>query len=203
MREKIKIKKKDKANIELKKRNRELKNKIKLQEKEIKKQTRLANFDYLTQVSNRASFTRSLEDMIFDFKNKDYPFILLYIDLDNFKRINDKYTHAEGDKVLLRVAQQLVLDNRAQTLIGRLGGEEFGIVLPGANREEGNAAANRLLESIRNIRFNIKDIKMTASIGMYSPNKEDTLEDIVYFADKAMYFSKNNGKDKLTDYKDI
>lgn len=190
-------------NFKLKMKIIELENLLKEQINLSRHNKRMADFDFLTQVSNRLSFSRSIEDMQNDFIEKNYPFTLIYIDLDNFKRINDNHSHNEGDMVLITVAKQLVFDNRAHTVIGRLGGEEFGLLIPGLNERECMAIAERTRKSIEDLSFSKPDVKVTASIGLYSPVKTDSKDDIIYKADRAMYHSKNTGKNKYTLYKDL
>lgn len=195
---------------DLKEENFLLKNKIieleKLLQEQLfisRKNKRLADIDFLTKVSNRMSFVRAVEDMLEAYKKKDYPFTLIYIDLDNFKYVNDKYSHNDGDLVLIEVANQLVVANRAHTVIGRLGGEEFGILVPGLTDIEAATIGERFRALIENMIFHHEDIHITASIGIYSPDKDDYVDDIIYKADKAMYFSKNNGKNQFNLYRDL
>jgi diguanylate cyclase len=164
---------------------------------------KIADLDYLTQISNRMSFTRAIHDLKADFDEKNYPFTLIYVDLDNFKNINDTLGHNEGDVVLIEIANKLVIENRAQTIVGRLGGEEFGLLIPGLTDCEAVVIAERIRSMIENLIFGTVGLSVTASIGMYCPKKEDTADDIIYKADKAMYHSKNTGKNKVTLYKDI
>jgi len=191
----------EKENIVLKKKISKLENLLKEQTSLTHKHKILADFDFLTKVSNRASFTRAVKDMLSDLVKRDYPFVIIYLDLDDFKQINDRFSHNDGDKVLIKVAETLILKNRAHTIIGRLGGEEFGIALPGVEEKEALCVANRLRAAIENIEYSNKDISVTASIGVYIPNKEDNMDDVIYKADKAMYISKNTGKNKITVYK--
>lgn len=170
-------------------------------EKELKVNRRLANFDFLTKLSNRSSFTRSLEELLEDLKDLNYTFGVIYIDLDNFKKVNDTYSHMHGDHVLKEIAKLLILENRANSVIGRLGGEEFAIIIPGAKTIEQIAkAAERIRLAIEELVLEGIDIDVTASIGVYKPVKTDTSEDIIYKADKAMYHSKKTGKNKVTLY---
>jgi len=196
---------------QLEEENIELKRKIKEQDYlihslniELTDCKKFSNIDFLTQLANRERFQRSLEDIHKMYKNMNINFCLIYIDLDNFKQVNDKFSHSHGDFVLKKVAKILTLKNRAHTLIGRLGGEEFGIVIQNVNKETCLRVAERIRESIENETFDldIKKVNVTASIGIYIPEKEDLIEDIIYKADKAMYFSKNNGKNKVSFYKE-
>jgi len=200
---KEKITKLEKENIELKIEMSELILELKHLQNELKKNKKLANFDFLTRLANRSSFTRSLEDMLKDYKEMNYPFGLIYIDLDNFKSINDNYSHNHGDLVLKEVSKALILANRANSVIGRLGGEEFGIAVPGANENILNIISERVRIAIEEIEVPDITVNVTASIGFYLPSTEDSLESIIQNADKAMYFSKNNGKNQITNFKDI
>jgi len=197
------ITKLEKENIELKIEMSELILELKHLQNELKKNKKLANFDFLTRLANRSSFTRSLEDMLKDYKEMNYPFGLIYIDLDNFKSINDNYSHNHGDLVLKEVSKALILANRANSVIGRLGGEEFGIAVPGANENILNIISERVRIAIEEIEVPDITVNVTASIGFYLPSTEDSLESIIQNADKAMYFSKNNGKNQITNFKDI
>jgi diguanylate cyclase len=198
-----KRKKCEKDNFRLKTRILELEALLRDQVKLSREHKRMADFDYLTQIPNRMSFTRALEDMLEDYKNKDYPFTLIYVDLDNFKFVNDNYSHKEGDLVLVEVATKLVIDNRAHTVVGRLGGEEFGLLIPGRIDTESEVIAERVRQSVESMRFIQEDVRVTASIGIYSPEKTDNVDDVIYRADKAMYYSKENGKNRWTKYRDI
>jgi diguanylate cyclase len=162
-----------------------------------------ANIDFLTQLANRARFERSLEDIHNIYKQDNIDYVFLYIDLDNFKSVNDNFSHTKGDFILKEVAKILILENRAHTLIGRLGGEEFGIVIQNISKDISLKIAERIRKAIELAKFNQeKGIFVTASIGIYIPNHKDHIEDIIYKADKAMYYSKNNGKNKVSYFKE-
>lgn len=193
----------EQENFDLKMENKDLTNRLKEEVIRANKNKKLAEFDYLTQITNRMSFERACRDMIDEYQNKNYPFSLIYIDLDNFKSVNDNYSHTMGDMVLVEVANKLVVLNRAQAVVGRLGGEEFGILVPGLIDTEAVVIADRIKENFHNIEFKDTDIEVTASIGIYSPEKEDNVQDLIYKADKAMYYSKMNGKDQYNLYRDI
>jgi len=187
-------------NINLKKRIIELELELKLQIKNGIESRKLANFDFLTNIANRGSFTRSLKDMLEDLKEKEYPFTMIYIDLDNFKLVNDTYSHKEGDNVLRAVSNLLILENRAHTLIGRLGGEEFGVAIPGGGVKEGLVVAERIRLAIEGLSLEGIEVSVTASIGVYEPTDKDSIEDTITKADNAMYISKTTGKNKVTLY---
>lgn len=166
---------------------------------EIKIAKEEANIDFLTGLSNRRSFERSISDFLRDLKEKDYPFSLILVDIDNFKNINDTYGHPAGDVVLRELASIFKIFLRANTIIGRIGGEEFGIILPGVDLENASKVAERLRRIVQNrkITFSNKVINITASFGVTQAKKEDDVFSIYERADRALYKSKNNGKNRI------
>ncbi|WP_245596350.1 GGDEF domain-containing protein [Sulfurihydrogenibium subterraneum] len=158
-----------------------------------------ATIDFLTGVVNRRSFDRTLEDLLKEVRDKDYIFTLILLDIDNFKAINDTYGHLAGDLVLKEISNVLRIFLRANTIIGRIGGEEFGIILPGVPLENGIKVAERIRNIIENreVRFEDRIIKFTASFGVTESKKEDTKESIYKRADEALYIAKRSGKNKV------
>ncbi|MCX7760237.1 MAG: GGDEF domain-containing protein [Hydrogenothermaceae bacterium] len=166
---------------------------------EIKIAKEEANGDFLTGLVNRRSFERSVKDLLKEVKEKDYTFSLIIMDIDNFKYVNDTYGHLAGDEVLKEIAMLLRIFLRANTIIGRLGGEEFGIILPNVNIENAVKVAERLRNAIENreIKFNNHIIKVTASFGVTETKKTDDYISLFERADKALYKAKNNGKNRI------
>ena len=158
-----------------------------------------ATIDFLTGVVNRRSFDRALEDLLKEVNEKNYNFTLILLDIDNFKAINDTYGHLAGDWVLKEISNVLRTFLRANTIIGRIGGEEFGIILPGVSLENGIKVAERIRNIIENreVRYENKVIKFTASFGVTESKKEDTKESIYKRADEALYIAKRSGKNKV------
>ncbi len=158
-----------------------------------------ANIDFLTGIPNRRRFIRALEDFLKDYKEKNYPFSFVMLDIDNFKSINDTYGHLIGDEVLKEIATVLKFYLRANTIVGRLGGEEFGIILPGISKDDAKNIAERLRKIIENRKIHINDetIKITASFGVTQAKKDDTVESLIERADKALYEAKKTGKNKV------
>ena len=171
---------------------------VKLRE-ELSIARREAEQDFLTGLPNRRRFYRALEDFLQDYKTKNYIFSFIILDIDDFKKVNDTYGHLVGDEVLKDIASVLKFYLRANTIIGRLGGEEFGIILPGVDVEGAKAVAERLRRIIENRKVHIDEyiIDYTASFGVTQVKENDTVEDIIDRADKALYEAKKAGKNKV------
>ncbi|WP_187647310.1 GGDEF domain-containing protein [Nitrosophilus labii] len=153
-----------------------------------------AEMDFLTGLVNRRRFERALLELINDLQTKNYPFSLVILDIDDFKKINDKYGHPIGDMILQEIANILKNFLRANAIASRIGGEEFAVILPGSELQQAKHIAERLRKAIENRTFNINEIKTTASFGVTEAKKTDTLESIFERADKALYDAKKSGK---------
>ncbi len=158
------------------------------------------DMDALTRLYNRGAFDAVLT------RQTDYsflsgqPMLLIMLDLDNFKHINDSYGHPAGDLVLRKVADTLAREFPRRTdFIARYGGEEFAIILVDIEPEEQTSNANRLLEAIRslNIDYEGTDIQVTASIGIAACRPEDNAEMLLKRADQALYQAKQDGRDRV------
>lgn len=173
---------------------------IKQLEKELARLQKLVFYDELTGIFNRRGFSeeagkafRAVSFSRIEIERRigfQIPFSLLFIDLDDFKKINDTCGHEAGDKALKKVAQVLKTNLRSSDIFGRWGGEEFIVVLLGANA---NAAKN-VAEKLRQ---DIEKTKLSASIGVVSYGKEKSLVKLIDFADKAMYRAKKKGKNRV------
>lgn len=157
--------------------------------------------DGLTKIANRRHFDLMLDREIRKAKGYSRPLSLAMVDLDNFKKFNDKYGHLNGDKMLIHIAHTLKRNIRDSDFVARYGGEEFVILFP----ELGDVASLKVLERIRNAvekkPLMIKGVgkkKMTVSIGIatYPYNSEDARE-LVRNADKALYRAKQLGKNRV------
>jgi len=153
----------------------------------------LAMTDELTGVPNRRAVLSKLEPVLVG----GGPCALLIVDIDHFKSINDQHGHAEGDEALKLVARQLRAFAAEPAFIGRLGGEEFVIVLPGADLERAMRDADQLRESVMTIdsRRWLKDRRITVSIGVTTSKAHgDTLSTMLQRADAALYEAKRSGR---------
>lgn len=161
-----------------------------------------ATTDPLTGLSNRRDFERALRREIAYTERQRTPFALLMLDLDHFKSVNDTFGHPEGDRVLIRTA-----DNIRQTLRGsdaafRLGGEEFGVILRGCDASQAVRAGKRLVEAQRREPFEFEGgttRTLTMSVGAAAADHSNSFftEDIVARADQALYQAKRSGRDRV------
>ena len=162
---------------------------------------RLAYFDGLTQLPNRDLFNQQLEHALDKAERNNSNMALLYIDVDNFKYINDSYGHATGDKVLVSVAETLKNSIRESDCLGRLGGDEFVVLLEDIEEPiEVNQIAQKVLSEI-NANLNISKYNSSISVGisMY-PDDAQNQADMLRNADTAMYAAKTSGKNKFHFY---
>ena len=157
---------------------------------------RQANHDSLTQLANRNMFSDRLRQEIIQFEQSGHAFTLLFLDLDQFKEVNDKYGHLIGDMLLIETARRLKKCVRDADLIGRWGGDEFCILLPSMNTP---ASIDRICETIVNAIdipyvLNEQFVHVSASIGITRyPSDTQKYETLLKYADQAMYASKNKG----------
>jgi diguanylate cyclase (GGDEF)-like protein/PAS domain S-box-containing protein len=160
-----------------------------------------AHFDYLTGLNNRRYFVELSEGELLRAKRYQKKLSLLMLDLDDFKHINDTYGHKAGDIVLTQIA--LICRNvlREIDIIGRLGGEEFAVVLPETDLDYAIEVAERLREVVALTRISINDntgLHMTVSIGVASlAAYHDNVDALLLSADKALYLAKGAGKNQV------
>ena len=170
------------------------------QELELRK---LADTDELTGILNRRAFTLQLEQ---DFNNPSGKGLsCLMIDIDHFKEINDQVGHLSGDEVITQVAHICRDTIRGSDYIGRLGGEEFGVVLTHTNAIQAYDIAERIRESIESTPCHVDEhiILPTVSIGIAELNSQvSSVRELMVQADKAMYYSKQTGRNQVTLYYD-
>ncbi len=173
-------------------------------EEEVRKQNheleRLATRDPLTGSFNRRTFFERFEALFAHAVRHDEPLCCIMTDIDHFKSVNDRYGHAVGDKVIKIVAEVLEVTTRGEDIVGRYGGEEFCVVLPGLNRQEALAVAERLRSEIyesSSARFT-SGLRFTASLGVaeINPTTPDPAE-LVNQADQALYKAKQTGRNKV------
>jgi diguanylate cyclase (GGDEF)-like protein len=126
------------------------------------------------------------------------------IDVDHFKRINDLHGHSAGDQVLRRVAETIVGQLRDSDVCGRLGGEEFGVLLPHADRERAVEAGERLRGSVARLTVSLESgatVRVTLSIGVGTlSGPEGDLDSLLQKADRGLYQAKAGGRDRVIEY---
>jgi diguanylate cyclase (GGDEF)-like protein len=156
----------------------------------------LATHDQLTRVLNVRAFTERLADELRRVARYHRPLALLYLDLDDFKIVNDSHGHQTGDAVLRLVAEAIRQAVRQADVVGRMGGDEFAVLMPETESALATAAADRLAAGLRSVLNGSPAV--TASIGVVSPITQATDTDaLIRRADQAMYEAKKSGKNRV------
>ncbi len=141
----------------------------------------MVDYDGLTKVHNKRYLLARLEELKDRYNRYQEPFVLLIIDVDDFKKINDTYGHTTGDRVLQELADLLSKKTRASDVVARFGGDEFVVLLMNTEKEKGASIANNLHQALNQYTFS-DDIEVTASIG-FSCYHCGSVEDIIDSAD--------------------
>ncbi|WP_203580224.1 GGDEF domain-containing protein [Microbacterium hibisci] len=163
----------------------------------------LALHDQLTGVANRQLLQMTLDDAITVAATAGEPLAVLFLDVDDFKSINDAFGHAAGDTVLVELASRLHGGVRAGDIVGRIGGDEFVAICPGADAHAAESIADRTLELCR-VPVAVPDGVVSASvsvgISLYRPDVDPhpSAQQLLVRADAAMYDAKRAGKDRAT-----
>ncbi|MFN4114613.1 MAG: diguanylate cyclase [Sphingomonadaceae bacterium] len=161
---------------------------------------RRAMTDDLTGLANRRELLASLDRAIAAARRNRRPLALALIDIDHFKRINDRHGHPAGDAVIRRIAMLAVDVMRGQDTVGRLGGEEFAVVLPDCSAEDALFACERLRIAVRSTDLEMEtgeEVYITLSTGVAVFERDDTGESMIARADAALYHAKNGGRDQV------
>ena len=162
-----------------------------------------ASTDYLTGITNRRAFFEAAALEVCRSDRDRQPFCILIADLDDFKHVNDRYGHAAGDEVLIQAAAHMKSGLRTYDLLGRLGGEEFILLLPETTEAQGLEIGERIRRDVENtiVYYEHQPIRVTVSMGLSSRTSEDIcLEKAVAHADEALYQAKASGKNKVAPY---
>jgi len=170
----------------------ELENKIKELEDELDKAYRELLIDPLTRVYNRKALERDLENILKEGKNKNLDLVVAFLDMDNFKEINDNFGHLVGDFVLIKFAKMLKSLTRSTDRVYRYGGDEFVIVFNRTNLDSAIKIIERIIEKIRKTKLKYKDylIEFTISVGLTAHKKGDSVDSLLKRADDALYEAK-------------
>jgi diguanylate cyclase len=152
--------------------------------------------DLLTKVGNRQGFNEDIAPSIEAGMGKKLSLVLIMIDVDNFKFLNDEFGYVAGDKVLYFIAQTIKGMLRTTDKVYRYGGEEFAVILNRCDVTQAQAIADKIRVKIEqsNLVYSGKNVHVTISIGVTIHQQGDTLEDIVGRADKALYCAKKSNK---------
>jgi len=167
---------------------------------------RVAEYDCLTELPNRALFSDRLQNAIVQARRDNLRLALMFVDLDDFKPVNDTFGHHAGDLLLRAVAKQMLECTRESDTVGRIGGDEFVVLLPRiAQAEDALSVAEKIRQALA-LPFDIQgygDLKVSSSIGVaiFPEHGEDELT-LSRNADNAMYQAKNRGNNAVHLYAD-
>lgn len=162
--------------------------------------------DFLTGTLSRRAFMERSQKLLSRLEEQGQPVAVLMLDIDHFKRVNDQYGHAQGDMVLQDFAALASGLLRADDLLGRMGGEEFAVLLPRTHRDQALIVAQRICEAAREHIFPTADsdkLHVTLSVGLHAVSiigKNDSIEQLLTRADEALYQAKHGGRNQVRQY---
>ena len=160
----------------------------------------LATTDSMTKLFNRKHFIESAQRQITQMQRTRVSGAMLMIDIDDFKKVNDTFGHAMGDEVIVKVASILKVNSREYDLVGRVGGEEYAMLLSPCGVDKANQIAERLRKKTEelSIAHLNNTIKVTISIGLTMIKKSDKdIDRSMHRADVSLYNAKKSGKNKV------
>jgi diguanylate cyclase (GGDEF)-like protein len=160
---------------------------------------RLATTDPLTGLYNRRHFLGSLDAEWSRFQRYYRSVSVLMLDIDHFKSVNDRYGHAVGDEAIRAVAAACIEGKRKSDLVGRLGGEEFAVLLPETSLSRAKTVAERIRKRVMAIRLSAHEVQfgVTVSIGVAEANVGmSAIDALMSAADNALYQAKADGRNK-------
>jgi diguanylate cyclase (GGDEF)-like protein/PAS domain S-box-containing protein len=167
----------------------------------------LARYDALTKVPNRMQFQHMLQQAIARARRNDRGIVMLYLDMDRFKEINDTFGHAAGDRTLEVLSERLIRILPREAVVGRLAGDEFGLFIEGfadtddERAQAANLARMVLAEVCKAYYVDQQEVFLTASLGIaFCPKDAENVIDLIRNADAAMYHSKQNGGNSFAFY---
>ena len=163
---------------------------------------KLAHFDQLTGLPNRELLQHRFQQAIIAAEQSGNDFALMFIDLDNFKNINDSLGHNVGDQVLIRIADRIKRISREEDTISRLGGDEYILILPNTNKSGAEYVAKKLIEAVAQpMLIQPYELVITPSIGIaIYPEHGTGFEDLSKNSDTAMYHAKRHGRNSFYCY---
>lgn len=161
----------------------------------------LSRTDRLTQTRNRYDLLECLQIEARRSIRAGLPCGVVMVDIDHFKDVNDRYGHAAGDETLKAVTSAISDKLRSEDILGRWGGEEFLILLPGSNLHEAEMAAEKIRRAIETMSFQLDGVSISLTISqgvaVYLPSQFSEIESCVKKADQAMYRAKESGRNKV------
>jgi len=168
--------------------------------------------DHLTGLRTRGYFEQQLELEIKRSERSQEPFVLLMLDIDHFKTLNDSYGHHVGDVVLKQVARILTADMREVDTVARYGGEEFVIVLPETTEDEGHAVAQRIRKAVEQAEYahaklpgaETKKLSISIGLSVFDPvQRTKSKRELVDSADSALYSAKKSGRNRVVKHREL
>ncbi|MFC1783774.1 diguanylate cyclase [Planctomycetota bacterium] len=153
--------------------------------------------DQLTSLYNRSAVRELLEAEMDRSRRYEQSLSVVMMDIDHFKRVNDRYGHDAGDKVLSKVGAILAYNLRKPDIVGRWGGEEFLIVAPSSDKDMARQLSERMRNYIKEIAEGEIPTSITASFGVAQMNNDQSLDELLYVADMALYEAKRSGRDRV------
>lgn len=169
-----------------------------VQPEKIRELARTAMLDYLTGIGNRMYLEERLKETIFEREVFGIESCVVFMDLDNFKEINDKFGHDAGDMLLKEFARFLLTSFMSHDYIGRWGGDEFIVILNAVTLQDVPKVLDRFYKHLSKVKVNVNgdEIFIQASAGVTSVNIGDSIETILSRCDKALYKAKRMGKNQ-------
>ncbi len=162
--------------------------------------------DSLTRVLNRSAYDMRVNQLVNEFNRFEEPCVMLVVDIDHFKLINDEHGHLSGDKALASIAHTIKLNIREADMVFRYGGEEFVVLLPKTGAKGANVIAEKIRDRVGSIRTHLVNdiyadkeqrVEITVSLGLTELKKGDTAETWFNRADKALYRAKDEGRNRV------
>jgi two-component system, cell cycle response regulator len=162
----------------------------------------MSKVDALTSLSNRRYFMEALEKEFERARRYKTEVVLVMMDLDNFKKINDTYGHLAGDMVLSEIGKALRKHVRSNDVVGRYGGEELAVILPSTNQNNACVVYERFRKMVQEYCFKHESnqFHITVSIGIASSNDSESPKDLIAHADHALYQAKTTGRNNVVVY---
>jgi len=173
-----------------------------------RKEYKLARTDKLTGLANRHYFDQKLKDEVEYADRNSTCLNILIFDIDNFKQFNDSYGHLWGDKLLALFSDIIKQNIRSTDIPVRYGGEEFLLVIRDLDLKLAKSVGERIRRSLERQRSNIEwelggaTVSVSGGLAQYPMHSSD-IKEIINFADKALYFAKENGKNKIVSYDEL
>lgn len=170
--------------------------KLERKERQIESHMAEARTDALTSLPNRRAFDDTMEQQAAMHERAGTPYGLIHLDVDHFKKLNDRWGHPAGDEVLKAVASAVRQAARQTDLVARVGGEEFSVVLPNASAEAVIAASERIRTAVQAISIRMQQTKVpvTVSVGAALVAAGESGKSLIGRSDAALYASKNSGR---------